>query len=110
MNAREYTLVNYFYAICKVFVGFTLCSFSIGRWMGLSLLQCLIIPLFVAGAKITFASKALWDYEKTGTVKNVVTGIFSIHKIITFKNYWSMYKELMVAGYAEAFTIVLSGK
>ena len=70
MNARDYTLINYFYAIVKVLAGFTLCSFIFGLWMGLSVWQCILIPLFVAGAKLTVAAHELWEYEKNGTVNN----------------------------------------
>ena len=70
MDAREYTLVNYFYAILKVLVGFAFCSFVFGFAMGLSVWQCLLIPFFVAGLKITAAAKSLRDYEKNGKVKN----------------------------------------
>ena len=66
MDAREYTLVNYFYAILKVLVGFAFCSFVFGFAMGLSVWQCLLIPFFVAGLKITAAAKSLRDYEKNG--------------------------------------------
>lgn len=70
MDAREYTLINYFYAILKVIVGFALCCFLLGLPMGLSVGQCLLIPFFVAGIKLGFAAKTLRDYERTGTVEN----------------------------------------
>lgn len=137
MNAREYTLINYFYAILKVLAGFALCSFVFGLPMGLGVLQCILIPLFAAGAKLTVAARELWEYEKNGTVNNenklskfawiaiavflaaayglpaigvvvsksvsvgvmivaVVSGLFSVHKILTFRHYRAMYKELLV--------------
>lgn len=70
MNARGYTLINYFYSILKVIAGFTLCSFVSGIPAGLSAWQCLLIPFFVAGIKMTFAARQLLDYEKYGTVNN----------------------------------------
>lgn len=70
MNAREYTLINYFYAILKVLAGFTLCSFVFGLPMGLSIWQCILIPFFAAGAKLAVAAHELWDYEKKGSVTN----------------------------------------
>ena len=70
MNARDYTLINYFYAILKILVGFTLCSFIFGLSMGLTVWQCILIPFFVTGAKLAVAAHELWDYEKKGTVNN----------------------------------------
>ncbi|MBO5336487.1 MAG: hypothetical protein J6A94_05065 [Lachnospiraceae bacterium] len=70
MNAREYALTNYFYAIGKVLVGFLLCSFLFGKGAGLTWWQCLLIPFFVAGAKLMVAAAELRDYEKNGNVGN----------------------------------------
>lgn len=136
MDAREYTLINYFYAIIKILLAFGLLGFLFGYPMGLSVLQIVLIPFFVAGIKMIFEAYALWFYEKNGTVKNenrqsifswiciavlfacayglpligiilpetvssivmcvtVVIGLLSIPKILTFKNYRAMYKELL---------------
>lgn len=70
MNAREYTLVNYGYAIIKVLVGFTLFGIIFGLGAGLPLWQCILIPFFVAGIKITVAATSLWKYERTGEATN----------------------------------------
>ena len=70
MDARGYTLINYFYSILKVIAGFTLCAFVFGMPMGMSAWQCLIVPFFVAGVKLAFAAKLLLSYEKHGTVNN----------------------------------------
>ena len=70
MDAKNYTLINYFYAIFKILVGFTLCGLIFGRLAGLPIWQCILIPLFVAGAKITVAAYELWKYEKTGIANN----------------------------------------
>ncbi|MCI8505873.1 MAG: hypothetical protein HFI67_06765 [Lachnospiraceae bacterium] len=70
MDAREYTLINYFYAIIKVLAGFLLCSFVFGFRSGLAFWQCLLIPFFVAGMKILMAAYTLRDYEKKKNAKN----------------------------------------
>ena len=70
MNAREYTLVNYGYAIFKVIVGFLPFSILFGLLRGVPLWFCLLIPLCVAGVKLTDAAYSLWDYEKSGYVHN----------------------------------------
>lgn len=70
MNAREYTLVNYGYAILKVIVGFLPFSIWFGLSRGIPLWFCLLIPFSVAGVKMAVAASSLWDYEKRGLVYN----------------------------------------
>lgn len=70
MDAREYTLVNYTYAIGKVILGFLPFALWFGLGSGVSLWLCLLIPLFVAGGKITMAASCLRQYEKTGEATN----------------------------------------
>lgn len=136
MDAKEYTIINYFYAIIKVLAAFALCAFLFGLPMGLSVWQCFLVPFFVAGIKVTVAVKELWDFEKNGTTMNenkidkfgwliacallvlayglpavgflfpawvsvavmilcIVSGGFAIHRILTFKQYRALYKELL---------------
>lgn len=70
MDAREYTLVNYFYAILKVIVGFIPFSLWFGLSAGLPLWFCLAVPFSVAGGKIAIAASSLWEYEKRGLLYN----------------------------------------
>lgn len=70
MDAREYTLVNYIYAILKVVVGFLPFSIWFGLDRGIPLWLCLLIPLSIAGVKMAVAASSLWDYEKRGLVYN----------------------------------------
>lgn len=70
MDARQYTLVNYGYAILKVIVGFLPFSLLFGLLRGVPLWICLLIPFSVAGAKIMRAAYSLWDYEKRGFAYN----------------------------------------
>lgn len=136
MDAKEYTLINYFYAIVKVLLGFTLCGLLFGLLTGLPVWQCLLIPFYVAGIKITVAVTELRAFEKTGTAMNenkidkfkwfivavilaaaygipalgcmipvwvsiavmiigILLGVVSVHKILIFKHYRPMYKELL---------------
>lgn len=136
MDAKEYTLINYFYAILKVLLGFTLGSLLFGLQTGLPVWQCLLIPFFVAGVKITDAAMVLRKFEKRGTAVNenkldifkwvivafllgiayglpalglliplwisvammvvgILLGGLSVRKILTFKHYRAMYKELL---------------
>lgn len=70
MDAKEYALVNYGYALLKVFVGFLLCGLLFGLMQGVAVWQCLLIPFFVVGLKLTMASASLYHYEKTGKTTN----------------------------------------
>lgn len=56
MDAREYTLVNYGYTIFKVVVGFLPFTILFGLSRDVPLLVCLLLPLSVAGAKLTVAA------------------------------------------------------
>ncbi len=70
MNAREYTLVNYGYALCKVLVGFLPFSIVFGLLCGVPLWFCLLLPFCVAGVKLAVSAHSLRDYEKSGYVYN----------------------------------------
>ena len=70
MNAKEYTLINYFYAIVRLLLGFAVFGLVFGRMAGLAVWECLLIPLFVAGGKLIYAAAELWVYEKKQRVTN----------------------------------------
>ena len=70
MNARDYTLTNYGYALAKVVVGFLPITILFGLNRGAPLWLCLLIPFCVVGVKITVAADSLRDYEKHGYVRN----------------------------------------
>ena len=136
MDARRYTLANYAFNMLRLMLGFTLAALMFGLAMGLNVWECLLVPFFVAGTKMTFAALELRKYEKKGSVKGdgktaflkvvlmvlllslayappafayilpetvtvalmffaVLAGGLSVKKIITFKSYRAMYKELL---------------
>lgn len=66
MDAREYTLVNYFYSILKVALGFLPFTILFGMGRGVPLWFCLLLPLCIVGMKLFAAAVTLWDYEKRG--------------------------------------------
>lgn len=70
MDAKDYTLVNYFYAIGKVIIGFFPSALIFGITNGIPLPICLLIPFFIAGLKLTAAAFSLRKYEKTGKTAN----------------------------------------
>ncbi len=68
MNAKEYTLVNYFYEIVRLLLGFTVSGLIFGLSAGLAVWECILIPLFVAGVKLIYAAWELIRYEKNRKV------------------------------------------
>ena len=66
MNARECTYVDCGYSILKLMIGFLAFGLLFGRLAGVPVWVCLLIPLFVAGLKMTVAASRLTEYEKTG--------------------------------------------
>lgn len=70
MDAREYTLTNYLYSMVKVVVGFLPFTVLFGTDRGLPLWFCLLLPLCIAGMKLSFAAVTLWDYKKRGSGYN----------------------------------------
>ncbi len=69
-NARKYVLSNYFYSIFKVIVFFGLFGLIFGSFAGLKIWQCLLIPLFVVGVKLSIIPLIFRQYEKKGTKAN----------------------------------------
>lgn len=66
VDAKKYTLCNYFYAILKVLVFFSVFGLIFGLLSGLQLWQCLMIPLFVAGIKLSAITVVFFKYMKKG--------------------------------------------
>ncbi len=136
MDAKKFTLTNYFYAILKTFLAFGLFGFIFGHYAGLAVFQIAVIPFFVAGVKIIADASSVFFFEKHSTVKNenkqsifswicivvlflcayglpligiilpatvsivimlssIACALFCVYKILTFRNYRAMYKELL---------------
>lgn len=91
MNAREYTLVNYFYSILKVIIGFMPFTILFGMDRGVPLWFCLLLPLCIAGMKLFAAAVTLWDYEKRG---------FGYNENKLSKYVWGCIALLLAAAYA----------
>ncbi len=90
MNAREYALIHYIYAMLKTFFGFLIFGVLFGKLVGLSIWQCLLLPFFVVGAKLTVAAWSLWKYEQSGKMLNE-------NKLNHF--WWSLILILLAAAY-----------
>lgn len=70
MDARSYTLTNYFYSLAKVVVGFMPFAVIFGRMQDVPLALCLAIPFAAAGAKLAVSALILCDYQHRGSVYN----------------------------------------
>lgn len=70
MNARRYTLTDYFYFMLKMFVGFTVFSLVFGKLAGVSLITCLVIPFYVICVKLCFTAINLEDCKKQNKAVN----------------------------------------
>ena len=64
MDAREYTLVNYIYALLKVFIGFLPFMILFGMDRAVPLWLCILLPFAIVGMKLCFSGLILWMDEK----------------------------------------------
>lgn len=74
MNAKQYTLINFGYALLKLLIGFILFGLLFGLMSGLRFWQCLLVPLYVIAVKLIHGAYDLWRYEKKGTAASEVEG------------------------------------
>ena len=70
MNAKEYTLTNYFYTMIKTLVGFMPFTLLFGMDRNIPLWLCIALPFCIAGMKLIFVACSLWDYERRGSGYN----------------------------------------
>ncbi len=70
MDAKQYVLINYGYAILKVVIGFLPFMIMVGSVLDLPLWLSIILPFSIAGLKLFIAATSLWDYEKRGLAYN----------------------------------------
>ena len=70
MDAKKYALSNYWYAIAKIIIGFMPFTIIFGLLANINLAICILIPFYVASAKVIFGAYCLKDYEKKSIVIN----------------------------------------
>lgn len=70
MNAREYSLTNYFYFLLKMLVGFLPLTLWFGLTLGLSIITCLLMPILVCGVKLIATAAIIKGCEDKETVMN----------------------------------------
>jgi len=66
MDARAYTVSNYLYSMLRTAVGFLPFTIVFGLDCGVPLWICILLPFFIAGAKLAAAALLLFRYERTG--------------------------------------------
>lgn len=70
MDARKYTLSNYYYALLKLFIGMMPFSIILGQMAGLPLWLCLLLPIFVVMMKMTVNASNLIDFKRKKRISN----------------------------------------
>lgn len=70
MNAKEYTLTNYWYSIFKVIVGFMPFTILFGSFAGIGICICVLISFFIASVKMIVGAYCLYDYKKNNVIIN----------------------------------------
>ena len=70
MDARDYTLSNYLYFLLKTAVGFLPFTLLFGLLAGVSVLNCLLMPLLVCGVKLILTAAVLYDCRDGEKVRN----------------------------------------
>ena len=70
MNAKKYTISNYFYEMIRIVVGFLPFTIIFGLLLSLPLYICFMIPFFIAAIKILVSSYFLNLYERKGIIRD----------------------------------------
>ena len=70
MNAKEYTITNYLYSILKVIIGFMPFTIVFGLIANVNIFICILIPFYIASAKIIVGAYSLLEYEKKKIIIN----------------------------------------
>ncbi|MEG2769860.1 MAG: hypothetical protein RR902_03500, partial [Oscillospiraceae bacterium] len=94
MDARKYTLSNYFYFLAKTFIGQLIGFLIFGLICKLPVFICILLPFFTIFAKVTYVALML-SLAKKGK------GVFNENKPTPL--YWCLIAFLLVAPYALCF-------
>lgn len=70
MDAKKYTLSDYYYALIKIVVGFLPFTIIFGLMAGVPLWVTLLFPIFVIMAKLVKAAYCIKDFQKTRKVRS----------------------------------------
>lgn len=70
MDAKKYTISNYYYNLLKTFIGFLPSTILFSMFYGIPWWIGVILAAFVTMLKVVVSSIWLWRYEKTGEAIN----------------------------------------
>ena len=70
IDAKKYTLSNYYYQLLKVIVGFLPFTLLFGSMIQLPMWISLILPIYVVMIKLTIGTYCLYKFEKTRKASN----------------------------------------
>ena len=98
MDAREYTLSNYYYAMLKVFIGFLPFTILFGILTHIPIWLSILLPLFVVMVKTMINYFSLIDFKKTRKAKN---------ENVPFKIVWILIVILLALAYLVPFTKIV---
>ena len=70
MDAKKYTLSNYYYSLIKVVIGLMPFIMIFGLISGIPLSICIIMPIFVVMVKLIASSFRLYKYQRTYKIDN----------------------------------------
>ena len=70
IDAKKYTLSNYYYSMIKLIIGFLTFTLIFGIYYGISIITCILMPVFTVFIKTIYNSYILYDYNKNKKIKN----------------------------------------
>lgn len=70
MDAKEYTLTNYYYFLIKTFLGLLAVTLFFGLKLNVNAINLILFPIFVVGSKCISSAISLYKYKKTQKVNN----------------------------------------
>lgn len=75
MNARQYTLVNFAYAVLKLTVSYLIFGLLLGLLASVPVWLCLLMPLYAGAAKVLTGAFELWRFGRNGTIGQRKAGV-----------------------------------
>ncbi|MFQ8661279.1 MAG: hypothetical protein ACLR9X_04170 [Clostridia bacterium] len=70
MDAKKYTLSNYYYELIKVIIGFLPFTIAFGSSFGIPIYMCILLPIFVVMVKMIVSTYNLYYFERYKIAKN----------------------------------------
>lgn len=70
IDARKFTLSNYYYALLKTIIGFMPFTIIFGLLSNIPLWQCILLPFYVLTTKLILSNYKLKSFIKTGVARN----------------------------------------